>query len=209
MSKEFLNVTIDLLTADEQWLPVPEFEQYYAVSNYGRIYSIRYGKLIKPGVNQTGYHHINMRVMYSNNSKRVHRLVALAFIPNPENKPIVNHLDGNKLNNHISNLEWATAKENMEHASETGLLDGKNRGRVLTYADAVAIRARYVKGCRVNGTVAIARDYGVRYQTILAIVKNQTHVRQVIDFIANLGQLAFSAYSSTHGVKLLLKSIAP
>lgn len=58
---------------------------------------------------------------------RIHRLVALYFIPNPENKPYINHIDCNPSNNHVSNLEWCTPKENAQHASKMGLLGG-NRG---------------------------------------------------------------------------------
>ena len=64
--------------------------------------------------------------LYKNKKRKaflVHRLIALTYIPNPENKPDINHLDGNPLNNNVSNLEWCTKTENMKHAKETGLWD--------------------------------------------------------------------------------------
>ncbi|MBO5714318.1 MAG: HNH endonuclease [Clostridia bacterium] len=73
-----------------------------------------------PKKNTYGY--MWLRVRPCGKQYKVHRIVAMAFIPNPEHKPQVNHIDGNKQNNHVSNLEWATAKENVNHAVKTGLL---------------------------------------------------------------------------------------
>ena len=72
-----------------------------------------------PHKNSDGY--LCLRVKPCGKIYKVHRLVAMAFIPNPDNKPQVNHIDGNKTNNNISNLEWVTAKENVRHAWEHGL----------------------------------------------------------------------------------------
>lgn len=72
-----------------------------------------------PKANTDGY--MCLRVRPCGKRYKVHRIVAMAFIPNPENKPQVNHIDGNKQNNHVSNLEWATAKENIKHAWKSGL----------------------------------------------------------------------------------------
>jgi len=119
---------------EEVWMPVVGWENAYEVSNRGNVRSIdrlvnsknntkalRKGKMLKSKIDKYGY------VIYSLISPRkksyvgAHRLVAMAFITNKENKPTVNHIDGNKLNNNIGNLEWATWTENNRHARSTGL----------------------------------------------------------------------------------------
>lgn len=119
---------------DEEWRDIPGFENRYQVSTYGRVRSVpRYvsnhtgellvkGKVLSQRTNKKGYMCIDI---VRNDGKRcyygVHRLVALTFLQNPLNKPQVNHIDGNKVNNHIDNLEWCTNSENEKHAFRMGL----------------------------------------------------------------------------------------
>lgn len=109
----------------EKWKPVKGFENY-EVSDMGNIKSLNYNhtgeaKILKPGKQRGGYLYINLYKNAKRYSKKIHRLVAEAFIPNPEGKPQVNHIDGNKKNNKLSNLEWSTNQENQQHAYNTGL----------------------------------------------------------------------------------------
>lgn len=107
----------------EIWLPVTGFEDRYFVSNLGRIRSNTIRSVIrKPHITPNGYTSYRLiRKDYSYKIFSGHRLVAIHFIPNPENKPEVNHIDGNKLNNNIENLEWCTSSENQRHAFDNGL----------------------------------------------------------------------------------------
>ena len=99
------------------WKLVPGYEDYYAVSDRGGVYSFRKKRELKPKVDRYGYEVVTLTVHGYSKCFTVHRLVALAFIPNPCNKPTVNHKDENKRNNAVSNLEWATHKENDNHGT--------------------------------------------------------------------------------------------
>lgn len=134
--------TLDL--AGEEWKPIPDFETSYHISNLGRVKRLgrtetyirkdtgkvctRYycDKILKPAVTD-GYLEVNLVEGAKSSYLRVHRLVAEAFISNPDNLPDVNHKDGNKKNNVVENLEWCTHIENVQHAIRTGLR-GSQRG---------------------------------------------------------------------------------
>ena len=99
-----------------------EYYPDYMVSNHGRIYSLNTCSFME-GSCSRGYMRIKLRDKEGNpHLKSKHRIVAEAFCENKENKPYVNHIDGNKKNNHPDNLEWVTSKENTQHAIDTGLI---------------------------------------------------------------------------------------
>lgn len=104
----------------EIWKDVPGYEGLYQVSNIGNVRSLKWNhsnqtRLLTP-FNNGGYARIGFRQNGILKNYLVHVLVAKAFIPNPHNKPSVNHIDGNKLNNTVQNLEWVTYSENTRHA---------------------------------------------------------------------------------------------
>lgn len=102
----------------KQWrsVPIPEYADYYLVSNYGDIYSIRSGRCLTPK-STLGYFRVVLSVGGITKNYSIHRLVALAFIPNPDNKPTVNHINEIKTDNYVGNLEWATHLEQNVHGT--------------------------------------------------------------------------------------------
>ena len=166
---------------EEEWKAIPDTQNRYEISNLSRVKSnsfMRYHGfsatktkplILKQYILKIGY----PSVRFSFNSKTkgiyIHRRVAKAFIPNPENKPQVNHKDGNKLNNAISNLEWVTHQENSIHAHDTGLhysQKGEEHCRaILTESQVLEIR----KECKENQSIFLAKKYNVHPATISAI----------------------------------------
>lgn len=126
------------MTQTEIWADVNGYVGLYQVSNLGRVRSVdrivagnqkrykgtrvvnRRGKMLKPGLGAKGYYHVVLCVDGIPKNYRVHRLVAETFIPNPQNKPAINHIDANPLNNHAANLEWCTIFENNRHTHNIG-----------------------------------------------------------------------------------------
>lgn len=109
---------------EEIWNDIKGYEGKYKVSNLGRIKSLRKNKVLKQTINKRdGYFYVGICKDGKRKNRKVHRLIAETFMPNPKNKPTVNHIDGNKENNCISNLEWCSQSENMKHSYRIGLRD--------------------------------------------------------------------------------------
>lgn len=147
--------------------------QNYDVSNHGRIRNIITNHIRKPEIHDRKY----LRIRLNKKHYKVHRLVGLYFISNPEDKPEINHKDGNKLNNHVENLEWVTPKENTKHALDTGLIERLDTEIVINiYNDFwVEHMKLYEVMTKYNITESVASSikYKNTYQDILSKVKLQ------------------------------------
>lgn len=122
--------------SEEIWLPITGYEGFYEISNYSRVKGLkrvdckgqrRPESIKKLSLDSDGYPLVVLSKNRVRETKKPHRLSAIEFIPNPENKPVVNHIDGVKTNCHISNLEWNTEEENRIHAINMGLRNDKGQ----------------------------------------------------------------------------------
>jgi hypothetical protein len=161
----------------EEWKEIIEYEGYF-VSSLGEIMSKRRdknGKLLRGEVTKDGYARVTI-MNISPNRFFIHRLVAESFIPNPENKPCVNHIDGNKLNNKISNLEWVTYSENTIHCIQNNLVktsSGISHYKSRFNEDQIReMRKRYNLGDRITD---IGRDYEIDDSVAFNIIKKKTY----------------------------------
>lgn len=149
----------------EIWKDIKDYEGLYQVSNLGRVKRVKTDRILKPSKQIHGYLLVNL---YKNNvsaKKRIHRLVAQAFISNSENKPQVNHIDENKTNNVVSNLEWVTSKENINH--------GTHNERV-SKTQSIPIIATNIKtgeSTEFYGTRECARQLELQPSNISAVLK--------------------------------------
>lgn len=155
----------------EEFGPVPGYEGLYEVSNHGRIKSIRKNRLIRPFVN-SGYSLIALSVNGKRKNYSVHRLVALVFIPNPNNYPCVNHIDSNRGKNNVENLEWCTNLMNSHHAVKQGR---HHHGSTHTFAKLDDEKVREIKTLLdTHSQGEIARMFNVAQTTIFSIKKGMT-----------------------------------
>lgn len=156
-----------------EFVTIPSHPRY-EISIDGVIRNTANKRVKSQYINSMGYRMIS--ISYANKSKpeRVHRLLAETFLPNPSGLPCVNHIDGNKLNNSLENLEWCTHDENMKHAFQTGLANnsGTRNGMAKLNPD----KAREIKRMLANGKsqARIARKFGISRSAVLKINLGQT-----------------------------------
>lgn len=176
---------------EEIWKDVKGYEGIYQISTLGHIRSInrkhicvsrsgnkfsrpRTGREMRPGVS-AGYFRISLSAYGIYEHFYIHRLVAFAFIPNPENKPCVNHKDGDRMNNCVANLEWCTYAENSQHAVMVGLIrsgySDPTRKKLFGKNNASSKRVKVINiatGCerKFNSITAASNFYGIQRATI-------------------------------------------
>ena len=152
---------------EEIWKDIEGYEGRYQVSNLGRVKRVTTGRILKGGKNTCGYLKVQLYKNGSKSDKTIHRLVAQAFIPNPENKLEINHIDEYKTNNVVSNIEWATRKENINHGT---------RNERVSKTMSISIIATNLKTGEYRefyGTRECARQLGLHNQGITHVLKGR------------------------------------
>ncbi|RPJ24176.1 MAG: hypothetical protein EHM25_14680, partial [Nitrosopumilales archaeon] len=166
----------------EIWKDIEDYEDYYEISSLGRFRSktrtiinkngkkfLYHSRIIEPRLDKYGY----LRVQLNKNNKAiyrtVHRLVAIHFIPNPNNYPQVNHIDGIKINNAVSNLEWCTVYDNLNHSYSSGLKQIK-----LSKQDVSNIREMYKLGDCTQKEIGVI--FNVSKEHVNGIINNKKRI---------------------------------
>lgn len=172
----------------------------YIITSDGKVFTkereyshggVKPKHFLKQTLNSNNYLRVSMTICNKRKNYLVHRLVAQAFIPNPNNLPQVNHKDGNKLNNCVENLEWCTKSENEKHAYKLGLKTintyGEKHGmHKLTQKDVDYIRKVHKRNDVVFGTKALAEKFNVNPQTITNIVNNKNWCRRELPYVKEI-----------------------
>ena len=171
---------------EEIWKDIKGYEGLYQISSLGRVKSLSRKisnekrtylskeKILKIHLRKDGYCRIGLTKNKKQQQFLVHRLVSHAFIPNPENKPCINHKDGDKENNYVNNLEWCTSSENNKHAFKTGLND--NKGEKSHFAKLNEKQVRIIKWLLENSDLylrEIAELFEISFQQISRIKNNK------------------------------------
>ena len=178
---------------EEEWKDIKNYEGLYKISNMGTIYKYPHStvyisgeersyeeKILRPSISDNGYKKVILNKDKIKRNFNLHRLIAEHFIPNPDNKPEVNHIDGNKLNNNLSNLEWVTTSENALHAVDIGY---REISGYTKYKVAQNVRKfnkeeiENIKQLHTDGVskAKIAKQFGCHYSTIDNIIKGVTY----------------------------------
>ena len=178
--KAFMSI-LQEITDEEmfKWIYMGDTKTQYLISSRGYVVTTNlYGKtgktaIIKDRKNYNGYHAVLLHVDGKTYPASIHRLVAMYFIPNPNNLPTVNHIDGNKDNNDVSNLEWMSSKDNSIHAANNGLLPTGEKSRFAKIKNRTAIDICNELSIGKLTFGEIAEKYNTTYGTVYDIYRRK------------------------------------
>jgi len=169
----------------EVWKDIKDYEGYYQISNLGRVKSLNRlvnnhsgfkknikEKILKNSISKTGYYVVDLKINCIRKTFKVHRLIAIHFIPKIIGKDYVNHINGIKIDNSIINLEWCTISENNKHAEKMGLKNDKGYNHVKSKLTEVTLLEVINSNDKIKD---IAFKYNVSYSTIYKAKKNITY----------------------------------
>lgn len=167
----------------EIWKEIPGLEGRYEASTFGNIRMFHSKKNKSSYLNEKGYLRVDLAIEKKVKHRKVHRLIALTFIPNPLNKSEVNHLNGLKTDNRVLNLEWSTGEENNNHAILTGLNAAAQIGggnKKLKLED-----VRYIIDNKAIPSTILSKKFSVNERTIREIKKGTTYKRELEYIFSN------------------------
>ena len=196
----------------EQWKPVYIYNlsEKYSISNYGRVLNQKTNRILKQYINDKGYFIVGLYLNSKHHKHfRVHRLVALAFLDSPtENRNHINHIDGIKTNNHISNLEWVTPKENSIHSWKMGMSYNNRLGKHHTLKIKKIISESSIK--RYQNPEARAKHSSIMKQRFQDPIMKKKHSDAIkFDWFKKKNKLYITSWmniiintNSLHNIKL-------
>lgn len=161
--------------------PGVEVDNHFLLSSDGDLMNENTGRILKPEILRTGYYSVRVNLSNRNDKKHiiVHKAVAYTFIENPNGYTVINHKDGNKLNNNVNNLEWCTYSHNLQHSYDVGLFDKRkisgenNHSSKLTWDNVQYIRENYIKGDKEFGQRGMARKFNVSCAIVRRVVLHE------------------------------------
>lgn len=157
----------------EIWKPIVGYERFYSASNFGRIRRNLKGmgtsknRILKTSLTNLGYFNCSLSKNNTRKSFLVHWIIAKTFLKKPQNKSQVNHIDGDKKNNHISNLEYVTFSENVRHSYNLGLQKTK-----LTNQQVISMRKKFLTGRYTKSQ--LAKIFGIHDSTASCIIRRKS-----------------------------------
>lgn len=186
----------------EEWRPIKGYEGLYEVSNMGRVKSLHRSKsvIMKQSMNPHGYMFLGLMKDGTRSNKLVHRLVATAFIRNPNNYKAVNHKDGNKKNNTVDNLEWCTSRYNTRHAYHNGLIN------VDALKKSVILYKRYGE---YKSITEAAEALGVARSSLGIAIRQNSPINGFIGVIKRDNHIGSSIPTNIYNDKLVFLGQAP
>lgn len=176
---------------EEVWKDIIGYERLYKISNFGRCVRVeggdKLGQCILQGDNGAGYKNLHLYKEGKQSTKYIHRLVAQAFIPNPENKSQVHHIDHDRSNNRVDNLEWVTPSENIRYGVSEGRINNKIRGKTNSIGEDVLkeVAKLKFKGLTVQ---SIANELGLPRTTVSSLVNGRSKGKMFEKFYEELLQ---------------------